>query len=82
VKYISPSDEKHCTMQKWQNSLCYMGFSVFSEVAPSLLIFNTDIFLVTFGQIEKKKQMPKVTATGICERAEQNTYEQIFKICS
>lgn len=31
-----------------------MGFSVFSEVAPSLLIFNTDIFPVTFGWRKEK----------------------------
>jgi len=31
-----------------------MGFSVFSGVRPSLLIFNTDIFLVTFVWIKEK----------------------------
>jgi len=31
-----------------------MGFWVFFKVAPSLLIFNTDIFLVTFIWIKEK----------------------------
>ena len=57
-------------MQKCQKSLCYMGFSVFSEVAPSLLIFQYRHFICLRSDGKKKKQMPRVTATGICERTD------------
>ena len=56
-----------------------MGFSVFSEVALSLLIFNTDIFLVTFGWIKEKANAKgngdwHLRKSRVCK----NSYDEIF----
>ena len=58
-----------------------MGFSVFSDVRPSLLIFNTDIFLVTFVWIKEKANAKGNGDWHLRKsRFAQKRYEEIF-IC-
>lgn len=56
-----------------KTTVLYGFFGVFGSCSLSSYISIQTFYLLTFGW-KKKKQMPRVTATGICERAD------LFKI--